>query len=220
MTAIKICGMTDAGAARHAAACGADAVGFIFYPGSPRYISPAAAKDIIAVLPEPVARVGVFVNQPVEEVLKISNVCDLDFIQLHGDESPAYCRHFDPFRLIKAVSAVKDGVSSAIEEYAVKALLVDARDGDRFGGTGKLSDWDLARELAMQHRLILAGGLNESNILQAIERVSPAAVDINSGVETSPGKKDHNKITRIVRIIRENQGSFCGEVGIFRREQS
>jgi phosphoribosylanthranilate isomerase len=219
MTAIKICGMTDTGDAQYAAACGVDALGFIFYPGSPRYISPATAKDIIAMLPESVARVGVFVNQTVEEVLKISNLCDLDFIQLHGDESPAFCGYFDPSRLIKAISAVKGGVTPAMEAYAVRAFLVDAREGDRFGGTGKLSDWDFARELATKHRLILAGGLNESNVLAAIESVSPAAVDINSGVETSPGKKDREKIASIVKMIRKNDGSSCGDAGIFRRER-
>ncbi len=218
MTAIKICGMTNIGDARYAATCGADALGFIFYPRSPRYISPAVAKDIIAMLPASVARVGVFVNQPEEEVLGIADSCGLDFIQLHGDESPAYCRHFDPSRLIKAVSAVKDGVSSAIEEYAVQAFLVDAREGDRFGGTGKLSDWDFAGQLATKRRLILAGGLNEGNVLAAIERVSPSAVDINSGVETGPGKKDHDKIARIIKMIREKDRSSCGEAGLFRRE--
>ena len=220
MTAIKICGMTDAGDAQYAAARGVDALGFIFYPGSPRYISPAAAKDIIAMLPSPVARIGVFVNQPAEEVLKIASSCNLDFIQLHGDESPAYCRYFDPSRLIKAVSTVKDGVSSAIEAYAVRAFLVDAREGDRFGGTGRLSDWDLARELAAKHRLILAGGLKEGNVLAAIESVSPSAVDINSGVETSPGKKDREKIASIIKMIRENDGSSRADAGIFRRKQA
>jgi phosphoribosylanthranilate isomerase len=218
MTAIKICGITDIGDARYAAACGVDALGFIFYPGSPRYISPAAAKDIIATLPESVASVGVFVNQPEDDVLEIADLCHLDFIQLHGDESPAYCRHFDPSRLIKAVSAVNAGATTAAEAYAVKAFLVDAREGDRFGGTGKRSDWDFAGGLATKRRLILAGGLNEGNVLAAIERVSPSAVDINSGVETSPGKKDHEKIARIIKIIRENDRLSCGEAGLFRRE--
>jgi len=218
MTAIKICGITNEEDAGFAAACGVDALGFIFYPGSPRCISPAAAERVMAALPRSVARVGVFVNQAVDEVRGIADSCRLDFIQLHGDEPPAYCRRFEPSRLIKAVSAAGADGSTQLDEYAVKAILVDARNGDRYGGTGKVSDWDLAAALATRYRLILAGGLNEDNIMEAIASVSPDAVDINSGVETVPGRKDHEKIKRIVRMIRANEGSRDDGVGIFREE--
>jgi phosphoribosylanthranilate isomerase len=217
MTAIKICGITNSEDALQAASCGVDALGFIFYPGSPRYVSPAVAKSIMAGLPESVARVGVFVNQDVAEVIEIIDFCRLDFIQLHGDESPAYCRNFSPSMLIKAISAAGADVLQIPEQYAVRAILVDARDGDRFGGTGKVSDWGLAAEMAAVHPVILAGGLNESNIIAAIESVLPAAVDINSGVEISPGKKDHEKIRRIVRMIRMHTATCLNGIGIFRR---
>jgi len=217
MTAIKICGITNSEDALCAAACGIDALGFIFYPGSPRYVSPVAARNIMAGLPESVARVGVFVNQNVGEVTEIAGSCRLDFIQLHGDESPAYCRHFSPPMLIKAISAVGADVLRTAGQYAVRAILVDARDGDRFGGTGKVSDWGLAAKMSAAHPLILAGGLNESNIIAAIESVLPAAVDINSGVEISPGRKDHEKIRRIVRMIRMHKATCLDGAGIFRR---
>jgi phosphoribosylanthranilate isomerase len=218
MTSIKMCGITNEEDAGCAVACGVDALGFIFYPGSSRYIDPAAAKKIMAGLPRSVARVGVFVNQAVDEVLGIADQCRLDFIQLHGDESPAYCLYFDPSRLIKAVTSAVAGDSTQLTEYAVKAFLVDARDGDRYGGTGKVSDWNLAAALAARYRLILAGGLNEDNIIEAIARVSPDAVDINSGVEIAPGRKDHEKMGRIVRMIRANEGSCDDEAGVFREE--
>lgn len=217
MTAIKICGITNSEDALQASSCGVDALGFIFYPGSLRYVSPAAAKSIIGDLPESVARVGVFVNQDVTEVLEIARSCCLDFIQLHGDESPAYCRHFSPSILIKAISTAGADVLQTLGQYVVRAILVDTRDGDQFGGTGKVSDWGLAAELASKHPLILAGGLNESNILAAIESVLPAAVDINSGVELSPGKKDHEKIRRIIRMIRMYKATCLNGAGIFRR---
>jgi phosphoribosylanthranilate isomerase len=209
MTEIKICGITRLEDALCAAESGADAVGFIFYPASPRYITPERAKEIIARLPERIATVGVFVNRPVEEVERTTEESGLDLIQLHGDESAAYCRRFPPGRIIKAVSPRTPEELRRLGDYRVRAFLVDARDPGRYGGTGKRADWELAASLGEAHPLILAGGLDADNIAEALSAVAPRAVDINSGCELAPGVKDHDRMRRIVRMTREmNQGTI------------
>lgn len=201
MTEIKICGITDLEDALFAAACRVEALGFIFYDRSPRYIAPSDAKRIIAALPPEVARVGVFVNQKPDEVQRIFEDCGLDYIQLHGDETPAYCRQFPPSLLIKAVSLTASELS-ALAAYQVQALLVDSRAAGCYGGTGRQANWKLARRVKENRTLILSGGLREENIAAALAEVSPDAVDINSGVEIAPGRKDHDKVRRMVDIIR------------------
>ena len=202
MASVKICGITNVRDAYRAAEYGADALGFIFYPKSRRSIAPEKAKEIIQKIPGSIGRVGVFVNEEIGTVKKIVGFCGLHMIQLHGDESPRYCAQFPMSSLIKAVSSWAEGEIQRLENYAVRAILVDARDPGRYGGTGKNSDWALAMKVKKVHPLILAGGLNTDNIRRAIETVRPHAVDINSGVETSPGKKDPDKIREIMEIIR------------------
>ena len=202
MTEIKICGITNKEDALFAASCGADALGFIFYPPSPRYISSERVGEIIECLPEEIVKVGVFVNQDADEVERIHEHCGLDLIQLHGDESPAYCRRFNPSILIKALSPKNDADLNVLDSYEVRAILVDARDKGLFGGTGLTSDWDLAVKVKKSHLLVLSGGLKEANITEAITCVMPHAVDINSGIESAPGKKDHDKIRNIIEIVR------------------
>jgi phosphoribosylanthranilate isomerase len=215
VTEIKICGMTDQEDALFAAACGVEALGFIFYPPSPRYIAPARAREIIAALPAEVVKVGVFVNQTVAAVQQIFDFCGLDLIQLHGDETPEYCRQFPHDRLIKAVFLQKVTDLSLLEQYRLRAFLCDTRTPGKYGGTGKRSDWRLAARVKESHSLILSGGLKEENIAAALAAVSPAAVDINSGVESAPGRKDREKIRRIIELIRrrdETRGDktiFC-----------
>jgi phosphoribosylanthranilate isomerase len=202
MIGVKICGITNIGDAYWAVEFGADALGFIFYPESQRYITPERAKEILQKIPGSIERVGVFVNQEIRAVKEIVSFCGLRLIQLHGDESPQYCGQFPRFTLIKAVSFwPKEGIQK-LESYSVRAILVDAHEPDRYGGTGKNSDWALAMKVKKTHPLILAGGLNRENIKRAIETVRPCAVDINSGVETSPGEKDPYKIREIMEIIR------------------
>ena len=203
MTEIKICGITRLEDALCAAECGADALGFIFHPPSPRYVGAEKAKAIIAELPEGIVKVGVFVNRPVEEVERMVEACGLDLIQVHGDESPAYCRRFPAGRTIKAVSPRTAEEIRRLADYEVRAFLVDARDAGRYGGTGKRADWELAARLRESHPLILAGGLDADNIAEALAAVAPGAVDINSGCESAPGIKDHDRMRRIVRIIRD-----------------
>ena len=214
MTEIKICGITRPEDAAHAAACGADALGFIFYRKSPRGISPAAAAAIIAHLPARVCKVGVFVNEEAAVIRETAATCGLDMLQLHGDESPAYCRGIaDRNLLIKALPLTAAADLHRAVLYPAAAILVDARDGDRYGGTGKSASWELAARLWKTGRVILAGGLNVKNIHAALWKVKPRAVDINSGVETAPGVKDPAKVAEIIRLIREEDERKGRETG-------
>jgi phosphoribosylanthranilate isomerase len=206
MINVKICGITNISDARVAVESGADALGFNFYPKSKRYVLAEKAREIIQKLPGEVTRVGVFVNQEIWEVKEIARFCDLNLIQLHGDESPQYCSQFPTSSLIKAVSPRTEKDIFKLKDYPVRAILVDAYEPGCFGGTGKISDWKLAIRIKETHPLILAGGLNAENIRQAIEAVRPHAVDINSGVEISPGRKDHDKMREIIGIVREIEG--------------
>lgn len=219
MTQIKICGITNVDDALCAAACGADAVGFIFHPASPRCVTPEQAKGIIAALPAKLVKVGVFVNREAEAVARISGECGLDLIQLHGDESPEYCRRFPPERLIKAAFLRTPEELRALDAYDVRAFLADFREPGRYGGTGKQADWNLAAILGRERPLILAGGLTEENIAAALAAVAPHAVDINSGIEQAPGVKDHDQMQRIVAIIRRESptGEKGGQLPIFTR---
>ena len=205
MVQIKICGITNIEDAVAAASAGADALGFVFHPASPRYVTPGKAREIIAALPPSICLVGVFVNLAAVEVLQIAELCNLDFIQLHGAETQEYCRRLPRERVIKALSFRSEGEFAAMTDSPVRAFLVDAHDPVRFGGTGKTCDWNLARKAAALHPLILAGGLSEENITAALEAVRPLAVDISSGVEAEPGKKNHEKIRSVIASVQH----FC-----------
>lgn len=201
MTEIKICGITNVEDALAAEAFGADAVGFVFYEKSPRYIDPGAAAAISARLGN-LRRVGVFVNRNVEEVESIRKVCRLDYLQFHGDEPPSYCLAFPVGRIIKAVSREQESHPSLLQDYAVFAFLVDGRSGALRGGTGTKADWNAAREIGRRYRLILSGGLQPDNVEEALRSVRPDAIDVASGVECSPGRKDHAKMEDLIRRVR------------------
>ncbi|MCX5827037.1 MAG: phosphoribosylanthranilate isomerase [Deltaproteobacteria bacterium] len=221
MTEIKICGITRLENALHAAACGADALGFIFYRRSPRYIAPAAAAGIIARLPVTICKVGVFVNEAAETVKQTAATCGLDLIQLHGDETVAYCEGFRPEILIKALPLETGEDIQRAFLYPVRALLVDARANGLYGGTGKPASWELAARLGKDKPLILAGGLNSENIAAALRTVRPQAVDICSGVELAPGKKDAGKVKEIIGIVRrEETGEGHDPIFSLRRSQN
>jgi phosphoribosylanthranilate isomerase len=210
---VKICGITNEEDALLAVRCGAHALGFIFYPASPRYIKPGEAKKIIEKLPHNLVTVGVFVNESAEEVKEIFVDICLDMIQLHGDESPEYCHQFPQAQLIKAVELKNETDLRRAEGYPVAAILVDSRHAGLYGGTGKKANWELACRIRNKKPLILSGGLSEDNVANAIEAVAPNALDINSGVESAPGKKDHAKLERIFDIIRhadveQNEGQI------------
>ncbi|MEA1970827.1 MAG: phosphoribosylanthranilate isomerase, partial [Thermodesulfobacteriota bacterium] len=144
MTEIKICGMTNIEDARFAAESGVDALGFIFYPKSPRYVQPKTAWDIIRKLPPEVAKTGVFVNHDTQDIKEIMEYCGLNFIQLHGNESPEYCRYFPESVIIKALSPRTEEDLNILEEYQARAILVDTYAPEKHGGTGKISNWELA----------------------------------------------------------------------------
>ena len=203
MTQIKICGITNKEDALCAAVLGAAALGFIFYPPSPRYIEPEDARKIVSVLPHEVVKVGVFVNENVAEVKRVVEYCGFDFVQLHGDESPEYCSQFPAAQVIKAIELKNDDDLNHALSYDVAAILVDSRHAGLYGGTGKKSDWELACLIRNKRPLILSGGLNEENIKEAMEKIVPRALDVNSGVEKFPGKKDHGKLARLFDIVHK-----------------
>jgi phosphoribosylanthranilate isomerase len=219
MVQIKICGITNIEDGLAAATAGADALGFVFHPASPRYVTPGQARRIIGALPAPVCTVGVFVNLPVVEVLQIAEMCGLDFIQLHGAETQNYCRQLRRERVIKALSFRSEDELAAMAGYPVRAFLVDAHDPVRFGGTGETCDWNLARKAAESYPLILAGGLRAKNIAAALATVRPLAVDVSSGVEAAPGKKDHEKIRTVIAVARQvcRAGQIEPDRRIFRK---
>lgn len=202
MRPVKICGITNKEDALAAAQCGAAALGFIFYPPSPRYITPEDALKIIGALPDSVIRIGVFVNQEQEDVCRVFEYCALDMIQLHGNESPGYCRLFPSSVIIKAVELKNEDDINRAYGYNVAAILVDSRHAGLYGGTGKTVNWKLSSRVSSKKPLILSGGLNAENVTEAMTTVNPAALDINSGVEASPGKKDHRKLAQIFDAVR------------------
>ena len=196
---IKICGITNKEDALAATHLGADALGFIF-AASPRKISVERAREIIKALPPFVKTVGVFVDEDPERVSSIAAMCGLDILQLHGSESVEYCSSFD-LRVIKAVRLQSRDDLDNLSQYVsvVDTLLLDTYLPNRLGGTGITFDWKLAVEARRYGRIILAGGLNPENVAAAISMVKPYAVDASSGLERSPGVKDHEKMAQFMR---------------------
>jgi len=200
-TRVKICGITSVEDALAAVAAGADALGFVFYAQSPRAVTPAQAAAIIQRLPPFVSSVGLFVNAEPATIEATMTSCGLDHIQLHGDETPQDCL-FAGRRVIKALR-IKDAASlSQAAAYEVSALLLDAWSDDLYGGSGARFDWRLLKDFAGKQPVILAGGLNPENVATAIRQVRPYAVDVSSGVEVAPGKKDHAKMVEFIRQVR------------------
>lgn len=199
---VKICGITNKEDALLAADLGAQALGFIFYAKSPRSIKPEAARQIIAQLPPLVLSVGVFVNEAAALVLEVAEMVRLDWVQLHGEEPPEYCR-FLSRNVMKAIR-VKDQSSLALMasyQGSVRAFLLDTHKTGQQGGTGESFDWSLARQARDAGPIVLAGGLHPGNVAAAIREVSPLAVDVASGVEASPGKKDHDKLRAFFQAV-------------------
>lgn len=199
---MKICGITSLDDALWAVQSGADALGLIFYPRSPRFVPPKEATRIVERLKGIVPVVGVFVNEDPGEVLSVARTLGLDFIQLHGHEDPhQWAAKLGP-PLIKAVRANEREISTLGSWFHAWAVLVDGFDPSEHSSTGKVADWSLASTLRFLPRLILAGGLHEGNLLEAVRKVRPDAVDVNSGVEASPGRKDPQKMKRIVALAK------------------
>ena len=203
MTRVKICGITRIEDALLAARLGAAAVGFVCWPGSPRYVSPGRARGIVRALPPLVASVGVFVNQPDDEVEAIAREAALDLVQLHGDEPVESCLRFGR-RAIKSV-AVTDGFDPSSWPESV-TLLADASDPLRRGGTGRTADWEAVARVARRRPVFLAGGLNPGNVARAITSVRPYAIDLSSGVEHAPGIKDPALMCALFDAVRGAEG--------------
>ncbi len=201
---VKVCGLTNYEDAACALDQGADALGFNFYPRSPRYIDPIEARAIVRRLPPFTAAVGVFVNagRPAE-VVEIAHLTGIRILQLHGDESADYCRQLCDWTLIRAVRVGADFVASSLAGYPAQAFLLDAKDDVHFGGTGRTFDWGLAEEVKRLGPVILAGGLHAGNVGLAIRCARPYGVDVCSGVESVPGRKDPAKLREFMREVRD-----------------
>ena len=197
---LKICGITRPADARHAVEHGAGALGFVFWPASPRYITPDRAGEIIAALPASVAAVGVFVNETVDGIKAVVARTGINTVQLHGDETPAYAVAL-AWPVLRATSIDRAEATCAAWP-AETILLLDAADPARRGGTGQTIDWQRASAVARGCRVVLAGGLTPENVADAIAAVRPFGVDVSSGVEDAPGMKNADKVARFLASAR------------------
>jgi phosphoribosylanthranilate isomerase len=200
VTLVKICGITRLEDAEAAVACGADALGFVFWPKSPRYIDSYRARAIVSSLPPFVTPVGVFVDQPAEEINRIAGAARLGAIQLHGNENPGSVQSLD-LPVVKAI-AVGSSDAATVDAWPANIIvLLDVHDPIRRGGTGQTVDWAAAAEIARRRRTILAGGLTAENVGDAIARVRPYGIDVSSGVEASPGIKDQGRLKALFEAV-------------------
>lgn len=197
MVRVKICGITNLDDALAAIESGADALGFVFYAGSPRYISPDDAGKIIRELPPFVTTVGVFVDERREEMQRIIRHASIDVVQLHGHEPPDAC--LIDGRVIKAIRVKELNDLRPLRHYRVSAYLLDTYAPESLGGTGQIFNWDIATDAKQFGRIILAGGLNPDNVEKAVRWVRPYAVDVSSGVEEEKGKKDHKRMKLFIK---------------------
>ena len=209
MVRVKICGVTNAEDALLACELGADAIGLNFFPESPRCVTPFVAGNIVHKLPPFVAAVGVFVNWQPEAVIALAKALQLVGAQLHGDETPDDVSEVaEKLQVIKALRPAQGSKPADLNRYRnAAAILLDAAGTGKYGGSGETADWEYAREAAKSHRVILAGGLTPANVAEAIRNVKPYAVDVASGVESKPGKKDAGKLREFfAEMARANRG--------------
>ena len=211
MIAVKICGITSLKDAEMAVNYSVPAIGLIFYPDSPRYVDPAKVEQWIDRIPDSVKKVGVFVNEQIDTINNITRQLKLEFIQLHGDESPEFCNGI--IRPVIKVFRVGDDFDAIVlNEYDVHGFLFDTYKKGNPGGTGTRFNWDLIANLKTETPIILSGGLTPENVLNGIEAVNPAAVDVNSGVESVPGVKDEEKIKELFSVLEHSNSCnnpFC-----------
>ncbi|MCI0484136.1 MAG: phosphoribosylanthranilate isomerase [candidate division NC10 bacterium] len=198
---VKICGITNAKDAEIAVEAGADALGFIFVAGTPRWIDPDAARAIVDDLPPFVSPVGVFADHPVAEIERVIDRCGFRTVQLHGSEAPEYCRQLT-VSVIKTFRVRPGGPPPPFEAYRVHAFLLDTFVEGKLGGTGKTFPLEVASSAKAFGRVIIAGGLTPENVLQVIREVHPYAVDVSSGVESKPGRKDPQKLRDFIARAR------------------
>jgi len=201
ITKVKICGITNYEDAAAAMDLGADMLGFNFYPKSPRYVAPPEAAAIIRRLPAFVDVSGVFVNSPLDEIREIAALCQLDWVQLHGDENVEFCRWlaYDSAKTMKALRVKDAGDLAQVDSFSTDAILLDAFNPKKYGGTGLTFDWNIIGHIGK--RIFLAGGINPQNAAQAVE-LGVYGIDVCSGVEARPGQKDHKKMKALFDNIR------------------
>ena len=200
---VKVCGITRLEDALAAVECGVDALGFVFYSHSPRCITPQRALGIIQRLPPGVSLVGVFVDERPETVRAMAQYLGLDMVQLHGQESPGCCQVLEDMRVIKALRIRGPEDLPVLEQYkGIWAVLLDGFDPARHSCTGQMANWDMGPVIGARHPLVLAGGLGEENLAQAVARALPDALDVSSSVERSAGQKDHRKLRRFLELAR------------------
>ncbi len=205
---IKICGITNVADAMAAVDAGADALGFMFYERSKRYVTPDAVAEIVEQLPPFVMRVGVFVDPPEETVNETTSTCGITALQFHGSESPEFCGQFG-LPVIKAFRITDKNSLEALPRYQTSAWLLDSDVPGQFGGTGTKFDWSLAqRATSLGRPVILAGGLTPENVAAAVREVRPYGVDVSSGVELAPGRKDAQRMKAFIRAAREAQAEL------------
>jgi len=202
---VKICGITNYEDAVAALNLGADLLGFNFYRKSPRYIQPAKAVEIINRLPGFIDLAGVFVNESLEQIHETRNLCQLDWIQLHGDEDPEFCKEFlsHDVKVMKAIRVKDQEDIKKADDFFTDAILLDAFDPEKYGGTGLTFDWNVIGHIGK--RIFLAGGINPDNAARAVE-LGVYGIDVCSGIEAKPGKKDHEKMKKLFENIRHLRG--------------
>lgn len=204
MVKVKICGITNLEDARASIDAGCDALGFVFYKKSPRYITPRKASQIIKQLPRHIFQIGVFVDVKEKMIKQIAKICNLDMLQFHGNESPEFCQRFKNYKIIKAFRIKNRIDKKNLLKYKTFAYLFDTFSKSKLGGTGKNFNWKLIRHLdKIKRPIFLSGGLNENNVKEAIEIINPDWVDVSTSVELRPGKKDQRKIREFIKIVRE-----------------
>jgi len=202
---VKICGLTNYRDAAAAVDLGADLLGFNFYPKSPRFVTPEQAAQIINKLPAFIDVAGVFVNASLDQIKEAIGECNLDWVQLHGDESPEFCESLLSInvRTMKAIRVKDQEDIERAESFFTDAVLLDAFDPEKYGGTGLTFDWNIIGHISK--RIFLAGGINPDNVAAAIE-LGVYGIDVCSGIETSPGKKDHRKMKKLFENIQRLRG--------------
>lgn len=202
---VKICGLTNYEDAMAAVDMGADLVGFNFYPKSPRYVTTERAAEIIGKLPGFVDTVGLFVNSSLEEIQELLERCNFDWVQLHGDETPEFCEQFRTVnvRTMKAIRVKDENDIERAEEYFTDAILLDAYDPGKYGGTGLTFDWNIIGHITK--RVFLAGGINPDNVVKAV-KLGVYGIDVCSGIESEPGRKDHKKMKSLFDNIEHLRG--------------
>jgi phosphoribosylanthranilate isomerase len=202
---VKICGITNLEDALNSVNAGCDALGFVFYHKSPRYIIPEKAKQIIKYLPAHILKIGVFVNAREKNIKRIARLCGLDILQFHGNESADFCRKFNGYKIIKAFRVRDRIVIRNLSDYKNFAYLFDTFTKAKAGGTGRKFDWNLVRHLDGLHKpVFLSGGLNVDNVKEAMKQVRPTWVDVSSSVEVKPGKKDQKKVREFINAVKSS----------------